>query len=168
MSTDARCLARCALLAAALTVIALPGVALAQAGSAGGSIGNDEQSLSGTRKARTVEPSDSGESRSRPRETHRTAPRGDGGGGGGSVDGAWAVVSVGQGCGTGSEAVVITSGRIIGQFTNGHVSPSGAATGAGASNGVSWTSTGRFAGRRGSGTFRRSDGCTGSWTATKQ
>lgn len=160
-----RTAARCALLSVALAVV-VPAMAAAQSGSAGGSIGNDSQSLSGTRKARTVEPEDRGESRARPREPRRPARRESGGGG--SIEGAWAVASVGRPCGAGTEAIVISSGRIIGQFTNGHVSPSGQATGAGASNGVSWTSTGRFSGRQGSGSFRRSDGCVGSWTATKQ
>lgn len=157
--------ARWALLSAALVLIALPQSAGAQSGSAGGSIGNDEQSLSGTRNTeRTRE-------RSAPREAPRREPRRaakPAGGGGGSVDGAWAVTSVSQTCGSASEAIVITSGRIIGQYTNGHVSAGGQATGAGASGGVSWTSSGRFSGRSGSGTFRRSDGCVGRWTAVKQ
>jgi len=159
--------ARSALLSAALAFVAAPNLACAQSGSAGGSIGNDEKSLSGTRKAvREAEPSRPPRaSRREPRDSHRAARRS---GGGGSVDGAWAVTSIGRPCGAGSEAIVITSGRIVGQFTNGHVSPSGAATGAGASGGVSWTSSGRFSGRHGSGSFRRSDGCVGTWTASKQ
>jgi hypothetical protein len=33
---------------------------------------------------------------------------------------------------------------------------------------LSWSSSGRFSGSSGSGTFRRSDGCSGTWTASKQ
>jgi len=46
-----------ALLSASLVVLFGPGTALAQSGSAGGSIGNDEKSISGSRQApRSVEP----------------------------------------------------------------------------------------------------------------
>ena len=41
-----------ALFCAGLVVATIPRLALAQAGSAGGSIGNEEKSLSGTREAR--------------------------------------------------------------------------------------------------------------------
>src|SRR3977135_3505142 len=65
-------------------------------GSAGGSIGNDEKSLSGTREApRSVE-APARRSRSEPAEPRRAAPRSSGGGGG-NFDGAWVVNSVGCG-----------------------------------------------------------------------
>jgi hypothetical protein len=35
-------------------------------------------------------------------------------------------------------------------------------------SGVSVTSSGHLSGRNGSGAFRRSDGCNGTWTASKQ
>jgi hypothetical protein len=56
----------------------------------------------------------------------------------------------------------------LGQYSSGQVSPNGTATGSGASGGVTWTSFGHLSGRGGSGTFQRSDGCVGSWTASKQ
>jgi len=34
--------------------------------------------------------------------------------------------------------------------------------------GLSWTSTGRMSANGGSGSFVRSDGCTGRWTASRQ
>src|ERR1700683_1803998 len=79
---------RLALLCVALTTG--PGAAFAQSGSAGGSIGNDEKSLSGTRSAEPERPA----RRSKPaaEEPRRSAPRrsgGVGGGGGGNFDGAW-------------------------------------------------------------------------------
>src|SRR5450432_579573 len=92
-------------------------------GSAGGSIGNDEKSLSGSREApRSVE---SPARRSKPRSEAAEPRRAARGGGGGNFDGAWAVVSVGCG-GTTNGAVVVTSGRIIAQGVSGTVSPNGA------------------------------------------
>jgi hypothetical protein len=145
------------------------GAALAQSGSAGGSIGNDEKSLSGSRQApRSVEP-DQPARRSKPAadESRRTTSR-SGGGGGGSFDGAWAVVSVGCG-GTSTSAAVVSSGRIIAPGLTGTVSPSGAAHSVGHyEGGITVVSSGHVSGRTGSGTFRRSDGCVGSWTSSKQ
>jgi deoxycytidylate deaminase len=65
-------------------------------------------------------------------------------------------------------AVVVTSGRIIGKGVNGTVSPNGAARSVGNYNGVTVISSGHVSGRSGSGTFRRSDGCSGTWTSSKQ
>jgi hypothetical protein len=144
--------------------------ALAQSGSAGGSIGNDEKSLSGSREApRSVEPSKP----ARRGKSEADAPRGasrnsGGGGGGGNYDGAWAILIAGCG-GTANTAVIITSGRIVGQNLTGRVGPNGSSTSVATdSNGLTWNSSGRFSSRTGSGSFRRSDGCTGSWTASKQ
>jgi hypothetical protein len=143
--------------------------AFAQSGSAGGSIGDDQKSISGSRDApRTIEPTKrAGRSKPDAEEPRRGSRTGGGTGGGANFDGAWATVSVGCG-GTTSGAIVITSGRIVGEGLSGHVSPSGSATAAGAAGGVSWTSSGRFSSRSGSGSYRRSDGCVGSWTASKQ
>ena len=58
MQKITRYLGKAAVLSATLAVVALPGQAGAQSGSAGGSIGNDEKSLSGSREApRAVETS---------------------------------------------------------------------------------------------------------------
>jgi len=148
-------------------LVTAPTIALAQ-GSAGGSIGNDDKSLSGSRpEPRSVEP-DRSARRSKPQdsEPRRTTSRS---GGGGSFDGAWVVVSVGCG-GSTTGAVVVSSGRIIGEgIVSGRVSPSGAASALGnAANGVRVTSSGQLSGRSGAGSFRRSDGCSGRWTASKQ
>src|ERR1700709_2311530 len=129
--------------------------ALAQSGSAGGSIGNDEKSLSGSRATpRSVEP----EQRARPSKPEREAPRraSRGSGGGGNFDGAWVVVSIG--CGTTTTgAVVVTSGKIIGEGLTGYVSPSGEGSCVGHYTGVTVNSSGHISSRSGSGTFRRSD-----------
>jgi hypothetical protein len=147
-----------------------PASALAQSGSSGGSIGDDEKSLSGTREApRTIEP-DSPARRSKPEadESGHASRKSGGGGGTGNFDGAWVVVSVGCG-GTATGAVVVTSGRIISRGgVTGTVSPGGAAHSVSTINGITTVGTGHLSGRSGSGTFRRSDGCSGVWHSTKQ
>ena len=154
---------------ASLVIAVGPGLASAQSGSAGGSIGNDEKSLSGTRSAEPDRPA----RRSKPaaEEPRRSAPRrsgGVGGGGGGNFDGAWVANSVGTPCGSATQAIVVTSGRIIGDGLSGAVGPSGAASSVGHYGDITVISSGRFSGRGGSGTFKRSDGCVGTWTVSKQ
>jgi hypothetical protein len=147
-----------------------PGLAFAQSGSSGGSIGNDEKSLSGSREApRSV---DTPALRSKPKpeaEEPRRASRKSGGdgAGGGNFDGAWVVNSVGC-SGSSRTAVVVTSGRIIGEGLTGTISPNGVSHAVGNYGGITVISTGRASGRSGSGTFKRSDGCTGRWTSSKQ
>ena len=141
-------------------------------GSAGGSIGNDDKAVSGSRsEPRSAKPERSSR-RSKPEdEPRRSSTRrgGGGGGGGGSADGAWVVSSAGVTCpDTFTETVVVTSGRIVGANGTGTVSPSGSVSGVGNYSGIIVRSQGRMVGRSGSGTFTRSDGCTGRWTSTKQ
>jgi hypothetical protein len=148
--------------------VAVSSAVVAQSGSAGGSIGNDEKSLSGSRAPRAVEPSKPAR-RAKPESNEpRRASRRSGGGGGGNFDGAWVVVARGTPCGGSTERVVISGGRITGEWSSGQVSPNGTSTGHGSAGGVSWTSSGRMSTRSGSGSFVRSDGCTGRWTASKQ
>jgi hypothetical protein len=161
---------RVALLTAALSVTIGSAAALAQSGSAGGSIGNDEKSLSGSREQpRSVEtPARRGKPEAdEPRRASRKSGGGGSGGGAGGFDGAWVVVSIGCG-GSSTGAVVVTSGRIIGEGLTGTVSPNGAARSVGNYNGVTVISSGHVSGRSGSGTFRRSDGCSGTWSSSKQ
>jgi len=174
MRNSLRSQLKLALLGASFALAMTPGIALAQSGSAGGSIGNDEKSLSGTRQApRSVEPERPAQ-RSKPEaeEPRRSTSRrsgGGSGGGGGSFDGAWVVNSVGTTCsGSSTTAVVVSSGKIIGQGVSGTVSANGATRAVGNYDGVIVTSSGRTSGRSGSGTFRRSDGCVGTWTSSKQ
>lgn len=156
------------LLALSLLLTCGTGLAHAQSGSAGGSIGNDEKSLSGSReKPRAAEPS---------RPTRRAKPEADeprrasraSGGGSGNFDGAWVAVATGTPCGSSTERFVISGGSLSGELSSGSVSPTGATRTGGSVQGLSWTSTGRFSGRTGTGSFVRSDGCTGRWTASKQ
>ena len=166
MRSIIRYLAKAALQSVTLAVVALLGVAHAQSGSTGGNV---DKSLSGTREApRAVEPSrPARRSKSEAEESRHESRRSGGVGGGGNFDGAWAVISVG--CGRAVNGpIVITSGRILGEGLSGHVSPNGSAAATGAGGGVTWTSSGRFSNRSGSGSYRRSDGRVGSWTASKQ
>ena len=160
-----------ALLSLAISVAFGTSASFAQTGSAGGSIGNDEKSLSGSRTTPRAVESEKPSRRSKPRpepEEPRRATRksGGGGGGGGNFDGAWVAQS--QGCGGSTERFVISGGKISGELSSGSVSPNGSTTSGGSVSGLSWSSSGRFSGSSGSGTFRRSDGCSGTWTASKQ
>jgi hypothetical protein len=157
---------------ASLIIAIGPDLGLAQSGSAGGSIGNDDKSLSGSREApRSVE-SDQPARRSKPEaeEPRHSARKSGGGGGASSFDGAWIAVGVGTNCqGSATVAGIISGGRVVGQGVSGGVSPNGAyhATSVG-SDGIVLTATGMLSGNHGSGTYRRSDGCVGRWTASKQ
>jgi hypothetical protein len=159
-----------ALLTVSLAIAINPAGAFAQ-GSAGGSIGNDDKAVSGSRATpRAAEPSKPAR-RSKPEaeEPRRTSRKSGGGGsGGGNLDGAWVLTSVGSPCGTSSDTVVITGSRMVGQYGTAQVSPNGSTSGIGAAGALTWSMSGRFSGRSGSGTFRRSDGCVGSWTGSKQ
>ena len=94
--------------------------AFGQSGSAGGSIGNDEKSLSGSRESRTTEPQPSTKpAKSRAARTPSASLRS---GGGVSFDGAWAFTGTStncQGSGTGAFTVsgiggvtLIATGRL--------------------------------------------------------
>jgi hypothetical protein len=158
------------LLGFALALTISPGAVYAQ-GSAGGSIGNDDKAVSGSRSEPRSASSPRSSRRSKSEdEPRRPSPRrSGGGGGGGSVDGAWVVSSAGVTCpDTFTETVVVTSGRIVGANGTGTVSSSGSVTGVGNYSGIIVRSQGRMAGRTGSGTFQRSDGCSGRWTSAKQ
>jgi hypothetical protein len=153
------------LLGVSLALITSPSATRAQSGSTGGSIGNDDKSLSGSRSAEPERPA----RRSKPDADEPRRSGSQGGGGGSSFDGAWIVVSTGTTCpGTSTTAVIVSSGKIIGEGLRGTISPSGAAQSVGHYNGVTVVSSGHASGRSGSGTFRGSDGCSGRWTSTKQ
>jgi hypothetical protein len=146
------------------------GLALAQSGSAGGSIGNDEKSLSGSRQTPRAVESEKPARKNKPEaeEPRRASRKSGGGSGGGNFDGAWVAVAVGTPCGSSTERFVISGGSVSGELSSGQVSPNGSTRTGGSVSGLSWTSTGRFSGRTGSGSFVRSDGCSGRWTASKQ
>ena len=147
---------------------------LAQSGSTGGSIGNENKSLSGSRQDRSADPAPAAPkskpaAEEQPRNSSRKVDRGGGGGGGGggNFDGAWSVISVGCG-GSSTMGFVISSGQISGEGLSGRVSPSGAASSVWSNGQITSNASGRFSGRSGSGGFRRTDGCSGTWSASKQ
>ena len=153
------------LLCVSLALVIGPAAALAQSGSAGGSIGNDEKSLSGSRS----EPSSDREA-PRPHSRKAEEPRGSGGGGGSNFDGTWAYTGIGTNCqGSGSGSLVISGGLISSKNGRiGRVSPDGAYHSASVGDdGVALTATGRMSGNTGSGSYRRADGCIGHWTARR-
>lgn len=162
-----RRLIKAALVSATLAIAAAPDLARAQSGSAGGNIGNEEKSLSGSRETPRAAETSRPARRSR---TETESPRKSGGGSkaGGNIDGAWVLTSVGTPCGSSADTVVISGGKMVGQYGTAQVSPNGGVSGVGSAGSLSWTMSGRFSGRRGSGTFRRSDGCAGSWSGSKQ
>ncbi len=161
---------------AALALLLLSGIgsnaALAQ-GSSGGSIGNDDKSVSGSRpEPRSVEPERPAR-RSKPEaEAPQRASRKNGGGGvgGGNFNGTWAYVGVGSNCkGTGSGTFTVSGSRVTGAGGGGSVSPSGAINTHGVGDdGVSITASGRLSGNSGGGSYMRADGCGGRWSATRQ
>ena len=138
-------------------------------GATGGSLGNDTKTLSGSApEPRSAPPA-------RRERTERRAPRsrseGGGGGGGGNFDGVWSISSAGtSGCSdTLTEQFVVSGGRMTGNNAgSATVSNNGAIRGSGNYSGIRVTSQGRLSGRTGSGTFQRSDGCSGRWVASKQ
>lgn len=134
----------------------------AQSGSAGGKIGNEEKSLSGARRA---EPEQPARARKPERAARQSPQRGSGGA---SFDGVW--IFTASGCSTsGTMSGAISGGRLsLEGVRTGQVTPSGSLYSAGSSNGLTTTASGRLSGVTGSGTFRRSDGCGGRWTALKQ
>jgi hypothetical protein len=139
-------------------------------GSAGGSIGNDDKSVSGSRSApRSVEPdrpSTSRRSKPAAEEPRRAARTGSGGG---NYDGTWSYVGVGTTCqGTGAGSFTVSGGRVSLAGGSGSVSPSGSITSTSVgADGVRITASGRLSGSSGGGRYTRADGCAGNWTATR-
>jgi len=84
-----------------------------------------------------------------------------------NFDGAWTVTSTGCRSSYNQMVFVISSGRIVGEGLTGSVSPSGASNSVWSNGQITSNGSGRFSGRSGSGSFRRSDGCSGKWLASK-
>jgi hypothetical protein len=135
--------------------------------SGGGSISNDDKSLSGSREVPRAVESSKPARRAKPQpDEPRRASRPSGGGG--NFDGSWVAVASGTPCGSSTERFTISGGSLSGELSSGSVSPNGSTRSGGSVQGLSWNSTGRFSGNSGSGTFVRSDGCTGRWSASRR
>ena len=120
--------------------------ASAEPGSAGGSVAGDGRSLSGPRNDEAPPPTEGDVD---------------------SFDGTW--LFAGIGChSSGVLPAIISHGKIIVQGGSGRVDPDGTLNSIGAANGVTQTAVGRLTGNAGTGTYKRSDGCRGTWTAIKQ
>jgi hypothetical protein len=118
----------------------------AQPGSAGGSIDDSDRNLSGPRKDETDQ---------------------SGNGDVESFNGTW--LFAGIGChSSGVLPAIISHGKLIVPNGSGRVDPDGTINTIGYVNGVTQTAVGRLLGNAGSGTFKRSNGCRGTWTAIKQ
>jgi hypothetical protein len=84
-----------------------------------------------------------------------------------TYDGRWTFT--GAGCrGAGAVAAVIKGGKVIVRGGGGNVTPDGIMHTVGAGNGMTLTAEGRLSGDTGSGTYDRSDGCSGTWIGTRQ
>ncbi|QND71570.1 hypothetical protein [Tardiphaga robiniae] len=150
-----------------LLIIALGGSDAWSQGATGGSLGNDNKTLSGS----SSEPPAAKPAR-RERSEQRATPARRGAGEGGSAarfDGMWQITFTGQSavCAgkTASSTLTISGGSVGG---GGSISPSGVLQGVGSSGSVSAVMTGRLSGRGGGGSMQMSNGCTGRWTASKQ
>ena len=154
------------------TALFLSGSAAFAQGATGGSLGNDNKTLSGSAPESRSAPPARRERTEAPAPRRQTATRSRSEGGGGSFDGVWSISSAGtSGCSdTLTEQFVVSGGRMTGSTGSGRatVSANGAVRGAGNYSGIGVTSQGRLSGRTGSGTFQRSDGCSGRWVAAKQ
>lgn len=144
--------------------------AFAQSGSAGGSIGNDDKSISGTRESRPAATAPLNQpAKSRPTPAPQASRRG-GGSGGGPFDGNWTFSGTSTNCqGSGTGAFTVSGTRVtVASGGGGSVSSSGAfqAT-TNVEGGVTLTATGRLSGSSGGGSYTRSDGCVGRWTASR-
>lgn len=85
-----------------------------------------------------------------------------------SFDGTWSVSAAGPCSSAGTSEVLISGNRIMGQNGgSGHVTPGGTVNTVGIVNGVTVVGEGQISGRSGSGIYRQSDGCSGSWDAVK-
>jgi hypothetical protein len=156
---------RVSVLCVLLALVIGPATAFAQSGSAGGSIGNDEKSLSDSR---------SGPSADRevptPRSREAEEPRGSGDAGLSNFDGTWAYTGIGTNCrGSGSGFLVISGGLVSSKNRGiGRVYPDGTYRSTSVSDdGVALTATGKMSGNSGSGSYKRADGCNGRWTARR-
>jgi hypothetical protein len=145
----------------AIALVLAPRGALAQAGTTGGNIGKPEKSISGgqdeSAKPRAAKKTSPKPSRSAPAATGPAA-----------ASGAWKGVSTGSCIPDWSWTLQVSNeGVITGSGTTGHVGRGGAGSGTMTVLGRDYNFVGHFGPSTGSGTWKRSDGCFGSWTGTK-
>jgi hypothetical protein len=102
-----------------------------------------------------------------PAAAPRSAPEPQAAPSGGRFDGSWAV-STSPGCGLAARSSVeVIGGRISAPSLSGNVDSAGNVRTVARGGGLSVISTGRISPTTGSGTYRVSNGCTGTWTSSK-
>jgi hypothetical protein len=150
-----------------LLVIALGGSDAWSQGATGGSLGNDNKSLSGSSsEPRATRPAR--RERSEPRAAPARRSSNDGGGSATRFDGSWLITFTGRSAVCAGKSATSTL-KISGGRTGdgGSINASGALQGVGSSGSVSAIMTGRLSGRSGGGSMQMSNGCNGRWTASK-
>jgi hypothetical protein len=147
-------------LLAILIFLAGGSLAFGQAGAIGGTIGKTDKSVSGEeaplKMQSTKKPLARADTRSR---------SGRDGGDGAKFDGIWTIV-LSPGCpSSGIRTVTVSGGQVKGFGVSGTVSSNGTVHIVGEGGGI--VGTGRAIGNTGSGSYRQSDGCSGSVRAIK-
>jgi hypothetical protein len=143
---------------------------LAQAGSTGGTIANQNKAVSGDQSgpgpAAVGRPRRSGKKGYEP-EPRRSKPPAAEGGARASYDGTWNVVSIGS-CGYRDQVTVtVSDGVMSGPGITGHIAAGGSVSAVLSVLGLRAQITGHASSNHGSGTWTRNDGCTGHWTSDK-
>ena len=147
----------------AIAVLFEPDAAMSQAGSTGGNIGKQDKSVSGGQDESAKPPQ---RQKASPRPG-RSAPVREQAGGP-AASGEWKGVSSGSCIIDWSWTLQISSdGAITGSGTTGHVGRGGAGNGTMRVLGKDYYFAGHFGPSKGSGTWKRKDGCSGKWTGTK-
>jgi len=147
-------------LLAILIFLAGSSFAFGQAGSIGGTIGKTDKSVTGAEAPRKIRST----KRSLPRADTGSSRRGGRDGGVAKYDGTWTAV-ISPGCAASStRSITVSGGRIAALGLSGMISPTGAFRVVGLGGTVG---TGRITGNTGSGSYRESDGCSGSIRAIK-
>ena len=147
----------------AIALLLAPNGALAQAGSTGGNVGKQDKSVSGgqdeSAKPHATRKASPKPSRTAPARREAGPP---------AASGSWKGVSTGHCIPDWSWMLAIGSDGIIsGSGTTGHVGRGGAGSGIMTVLGRSYNFVGHFGASAGSGTWKRADGCSGTWTGTK-
>jgi hypothetical protein len=151
----------------ATVLLLVPSAALAQGGSTGGNIGQQNKSVSGGQAPSAAPPP---ARRASPKPSRREPARVQAApaAAAGSWSGAWKGVSTGGCIPTWSWTLQITDGGdISGSGAVGKVARGGGASGTMTVLGVAYHFAGRFSAGTAAGTWKRDDGCAGAWTATR-
>ncbi|MGB6348709.1 MAG: hypothetical protein WBG10_01655 [Pseudolabrys sp.] len=147
----------------AIAVLFEPDAALTQAGSTGGNVGKQDKSVSGAQDEGAKPPR---AQKTSPKPSRSAPARAETGAS--AASGEWKGVSTGRCIVDWSWTLQISGeGIITGSGTTGRVGRGGAGNGTMRVLGKNYHFAGHFGPSRGSGTWKREDGCSGKWTGTK-